>query len=186
MDLRERTRLFTIDDYYRMADSGILSERDRVELIEGRIVEMSPPGSRHAACVNKLNALLNDAVRDAAIVAVQNPIRLSEYAEPEPDLALLRPREDFYAEAHPSPADVLLILEVSESSLEYDLNVKVPLYARSGIPEVWVVDLAGGEIHVHRRPVEGDYQEVGRKARGEVVDSRVALDLKVKVDDLLV
>jgi len=117
---------FTVEEYHRMGQAGILSEDDRVELIEGEIVEMAPVGSRHAACVKRLNALLSRRAGGRALVSVQDPIRLGEHSEPQPDLALLKPREDFYAAAHPGPEDVLLVIEVAETSLEYDREVKLP------------------------------------------------------------
>src|SRR5438067_1710908 len=129
-------RLFTVADYYRMAEAGILKEDDRVELIEGEVVAMSPIGSRHAACVAKLQALLHRVFSaEPVIVWVQNPLHLSEYSEPQPDLSVLRARDDFYAKNQPTAADVLFVIEVAESSLMYDHHTKLPLYARSGIAE---------------------------------------------------
>jgi Uma2 family endonuclease len=125
-----------------MAEAGIFTEDDRVELIEGEVVAMSPIGPRHAACVRKLARLIRDRVSStAAIVDVQDPIRLSEHSEPLPDISILRPRDDFYADGHPGPEDVLVLLEVADASVMYDRNTKLPLYARAGIAEVWLVDL---------------------------------------------
>ncbi|GIW50689.1 MAG: hypothetical protein KatS3mg081_0044 [Gemmatimonadales bacterium] len=148
-------RRFTVAEYHKMAEAGILGEDDRVELLEGELVAMAPIGSRHATCVRRLNYLLSRGVGERAIVDVQNPIRLSEYSEPQPDLALLKPRPDFYAAAHPGPEDVLLVVEVAETSADYDREVKIPLYARAGIPEVWLVDLAGAQIETFRQPAQG-------------------------------
>lgn len=120
-------RFFDAGEYHRMVEAGILREDDRVELIEGEILEMSPIESRHAGCVNRLNKLLVQKVGDATIVHIQNPVRLPNGSEPEPDLALLRLREDFYAEALPTPEDILLLIEVSDTTLEYDCEVKLPL-----------------------------------------------------------
>lgn len=150
----------SVDDYYRMSGAGILGEDDRVELIEGEIIDMAPIGSPHAASVKQLARALMAAVGDGAIVSVQDPIRLDIFSEPQPDLALLRPREDFYAGGHPGAADTLLVIEVAESSLDYDLRVKVPLYARHGVPEVWVLDLGARALHVHRQPAAGSYTQV--------------------------
>jgi hypothetical protein len=150
----------TVDDYYRMAEAGILREDDRVELIEGEIIDMAPIGSTHAGTVKRLANLLMAAVGDTAIVSVQDPVRLGPRSEPQPDIALLRPRADYYTSAHPGPADVLLLVEVADASLTYDRDVKVPLYARHGVSEVWLVDLAGHRLHIHRVPVNGVYQEV--------------------------
>lgn len=155
----ETTRkLFTVDDYHRMAESGILSENDRVELIKGEIITMSPIGVRHVACVNKLTHLLGQAIGQRAILSVQNPIRLNRYSEPEPDITLLRPRSDFYANAHPTPNDVLLLIEVSETTLAYDQTTKLPLYAKADIAEVWIVNLPENQLEVYQQPVEGSYQ----------------------------
>lgn len=157
-DTAPRHRL-SVEDYYRMGEAGIFGEDDRVELIDGDIIDMAPIGSRHAGTLKRLATLFRDAVGDKAIVSVQDPVRLDHHSEPQPDLALLRPREDYYYGAHPRPPDVLLIVEVSESSLAYDQQVKVPLYARRGIPEVWLVDLAAHAVLVHRGPGAGGYAE---------------------------
>lgn len=142
-----------------MVAAGILREDSRVELIEGEIVEMGPIGSRHAGCVNRLTTLLASLVQQKAVVAVQNPIRLSPRSLPQPDLALLKYREDFYAGAHPGPADVLLVVEVSDESAAYDRDVKVPLYARAGIAEVWLVVLPEKLVEVYRHPSPRGFRE---------------------------
>src|ERR671938_948293 len=131
-------RHFNITEYYRMAAAGVFTEDDRVELIEGEIVEMNPIGSRHAACVGRLTKLLERLAGDSAIVWVQNPVQVSDYSEPMPDVALLKRRDDFYAQANPQRTDVLLINEVADSSVEYDRDIKMPLYAGANIPEVWL------------------------------------------------
>lgn len=182
---RVRKRPFTADEYHGMAEAGILHEDDRVELIEGEILEMSPIGSRHAACVDRLNRLLNRSMTLDTIVRVQSPILLSEHSEPEPDLSLLRPREDFYSGGHPAPGDVLLLVEVAETSAEYDSTVKLPLYARAGIPEVWLVDLPAGTIEAHSRPVDGEYRETLRAKRGEHLTSKTVPELEVAAGDVL-
>ena len=161
-------RLLTIDEYYSMADAGIIGREDRVELIRGEIVQMSPIGSLHASVVDSASQLFFDSVAGNAIVRVQNPIRLeTQQSEPEPDISLLRPRQDRYRTAHPTPEDILLVVEVSDSSLEYDRGVKIPLYAEAGIPEVWLIvpdedgieryaDLSGGEYRRMERFHLGD------------------------------
>ena len=178
-------RLFTVAEYYRMAEAGILGEDDRVELIEGEIVEMSPIGSRHAACVMRLTELFSQQVGERAHVNVQNPIRLGEHSEPQPDLALLRRRPDFYATSHPGPSDVLLVVEVAETSADYDREVKLPLYARAGIGEVWLVALAEEGIEVYRQPSPQGYQEVQRLRRGQRVVAQAFPDLELAVGDVL-
>ena len=144
-------RRFTVDEYYAMARAGILSERDRVELIDGEIVTMTPIGPVHAAAVARATHALMRSAGERAIVWVQNPIRLDAFSEPQPDLVLLRPREDFYRAAHPGPADVLLVIEIADSSLRYDRDVKASLYARHGIVEYWLVDLAASTVTSYSR-----------------------------------
>ena len=168
-----------------MAQAGILREDDRVELLDGEILEITPIGSRHAACVDRLNPLFSDQVRRRAIVRIQNPIRLSERSEPQPDLTLLRPRPDFYAQAHPGPGGFLLVVEVAETFADVDRDVKVPLYARAGILEVWLVDLAGECIEVSRTPTTQGYQEVQRLRRGQCMASQAIPDPELAVDDVL-
>lgn len=157
-----RRHRLTVEEYYRMGEVGILAPDARVELVEGEIIDMPPIGSRHAGTVDQLTHLLAKTVGDEAIVRVQSPVRLDEYSEPEPDVTLLRPRADFYKSSHPVARDVLLLIEVAESTLRYDLEVKVPLYARHGISEVWVVDLEHGRLARYRDPRDGEYTEVDR------------------------
>lgn len=178
-------RLFTVSEYHRMLEAGILGEDDRVELLEGEIVQMSPIGNRHAACVRRLNSLFVKRLGEQVIVDVQNPIHLSQHSEPQPDLALLRFRSDFYASAHPGPEDVLLVVEVTETSGTYDREVKVPLYARSNIPEVWVVDLAEEWIDVYREPSPEGYRLVRRLGRGERLSPQALADLELEVGEVL-
>ncbi len=160
-------RRFTVDEYYRMAEAGILGEDDRVELLDGEIIEMTPIGDRHAATVTRLDDLFHERVGQRATVRVQNPVRLHHYAEPEPDVALVARREDRYVGGHPVPADVLLIVEVADTSLVYDRERKLPAYAAAGIPEVWLVDLTADRIEVYREPSGGAYRDrrvLGREA----------------------
>ena len=150
---------FTVDHYHRLAEMGILGEDDRVELIDGEIVTMTPIGPRHASCVRRLVAMLSPLVGSSAIVDVQNPLRLGEHGEPQPDVVLLKPRPDYYRQSHPGPGDVLLVVEVADTSAEHDRVVKVPAYARAGIAEFWLIDLSGGLVEVYRRPAGGEYAE---------------------------
>jgi hypothetical protein len=155
-DLLTRHRL-TVDRYHRMVESGILGPDDRVELVSGEVLDMSPIGSLHAAIVRALSRWMAASVGDRAIVSVQNPVLLDDASEPQPDIAILLPCVDCYAAAHPGPGDVLLVVEVAETSLAYDLGVKVPLYARHGIAEVWVIDAATRTTHRFRRPTPAGY-----------------------------
>lgn len=185
MSVAVARRLFTVAEYYEMAHSGILSEEDRVELLAGEIVEMSPIGSHHAACVDRLNKILSQQIAELAILRVQNPLRLSPYSEPEPDLALLRPREDFYAEAHPEPEDVFLVIEVAETSIEMDREVKLPLYAEAGIPEVWIFDLKARSVEVYRNPVEMAYSVIERYTPKQQLSPQAFPEVKVDLENIL-
>jgi Uma2 family endonuclease len=158
-------RPITVTEFHRMGEVGILGERDRVELIEGELVAMSPIGSYHHGTVNQLTHALVHAVGERAIVSVQGPVRLDDLSEPEPDFALLKPRPDFYRDAHAQPADVLLLIEVADTSLNYDRSVKRMLYARHAIPEFWIVDLTAGEVEVCREPKAEGYTAVQRVGR---------------------
>ena len=178
-------RLFTVEDYYRMVDAGILGARDRVELIEGEVLAMSPIGSPHAAAVDRAARATIMTLGPKAIVRIQNPVRLNEYSEPEPDISLLRPRDDFYAKGHPLPNDVLLIIEIADSSLEYDLKVKAPLYAASGIVEYWVADLIHDCVVVHTNIIDREYAPVHEFRRGEAISPQLLPGCSINVADLL-
>ncbi len=179
-------RLFTVEEYYQMAEVGILHEDDRIELIEGEIVEMAPISSRHQAQVDRLNRVFSESLgRQRVVIRVQGPVRLGERSEPQPDLALLRPRPDFYADAHPRPEDTLLVVEVAYTSEDYDREIKLPLYARYGIPEVWLTVLAEEVIEVHRKPTPEGYQEVRRVGRGESLSIQAFPDVVLAADEVL-
>ena len=169
-----------VDDYYRMADAGILGEDDRVELIEGEIVDMAPIGQDHVGTVNSLAAALFRAFDDRAIVSVQNPIRLDVLSEPQPDFTVLRRRADFYRTGERAgPADVLLLIEVADSSLRFDRVVKLPLYAKAGIQEVWIVDLRQRVVDVHRAPRDGAYTEVTTTGVDGVLSPALAPEVRI-------
>jgi Uma2 family endonuclease len=148
MVLELTRRRFTTAEYARMAEVGVLGEDDRLELIDGEILELAPIGSAHAACVRRMTGLFARLLSERVQVSIQNPIDLDEHTQPQPDLVLLLPRNDFYATGHPTAADILLLVEVAETSDEYDRQIKVPLYARHGINEVWLVDLRGRRVFV--------------------------------------
>jgi Uma2 family endonuclease len=178
-------RHFNIIEYYRMAAAGVLSERDRVELIEGEIVDMNPIGSRHAACVGRLTKSLERLAGDRSIVWVQNPVQISDFSEPLSDVALLKRRSDFYSQANPQPPDVLLIIEVADSSVEYDRDIKIPLYAEAAIPEVWLVNLPRETIEIYARPVGDAYREIQIIKRGESLASKSVANLVIDADTIL-
>jgi Uma2 family endonuclease len=158
-DILQRHRL-TVAEYYRMAETGILAPEARVELIEGEVIDMPPIGSPHAGTVDYMADVLRSACGGQAIVRTQNPVFLDLHSEPQPDIALLRPRADFYRSSHPTPADVFLIVEVADATLAYDTQIKLPLYARHGVPEVWLVDLSNRRFMVHRTPTAVGFQDV--------------------------
>ncbi|MDQ3249537.1 MAG: Uma2 family endonuclease [Chloroflexota bacterium] len=177
-------RRFSVADYYRMLESGILTEEDRVELIDGEIVEMSPINSIHAANVDRLNFLLFRQIEDKAIVRIQNPVHLDDYNEPQPDLALVRWRDDFYEQSHPTAADVLVAIEVANTSLLYDRKKKLPLYAQAGIPEVWLVNVGGQTIEQYWQPVNGYYTRNQVMHRGAMLTAQTIPDLQLPVDQI--
>lgn len=177
---------FTVKDYHRMAEAGIFHEDDRVELLEGEIVEMPPIGPGHAGGVKRLMSIFLPLQADGkAILSVQDPIRLEEHSEPQPDLALLKPRPDFYSHAHPGPEDVLLLVEVMASSSGYDREVKVPLYASFGIQETWLVDIEQELIEVYRAPGVEGYGEVHRVRRGQRLSPQMLPDFVCMADEIL-
>ncbi|HEX5368737.1 MAG TPA: Uma2 family endonuclease [Dehalococcoidia bacterium] len=186
MTVQLARRMFTIDDYYRMAQAGILHEDDRVELIRGEIVQMAAIGSRHAAAVNRINQLLFEKVAGAAIVAVQNPIRLeAQESSPQPDFALLKPRPDFYADRHPGPDDVLLVIEVADSSEDVDRLVKAPLYAEADVREFWIVALNDGVVETYQDPAGGRYGTLRTFHRGDELSPKSLPQIKLGVDQIL-
>ena len=185
MSVQFQKRYFNVDQYYRMAEVGLLTPKDRVELIEGEIVEMSPVGCTHAGTVDRSSTFLMRKLSDAVQVRVQNPVRLSDFSEPQPDIALLKPRKDFYSNSHPTPDDVLVVIEVADTSVDYDRNVKLPLYARAGIPEAWLMVLPKELIEVHSQPKDGKYQKVQRLKRGKTLVSLTIPTFSCKVEELL-
>jgi Uma2 family endonuclease len=185
MSVQFQKRYFNVDEYYRMAEVGLLSPDDRVELIEGEIVEMSPIGCTHAGTIDRSSTFLNRKLSGTVIVRVQNPVRISDFSEPQPDISLLKPRKDFYTKAHPAAEDILVVIEVADTSLNYDRNVKLPLYARAGIPEAWLMVLSKEVIEVHSQPKNGKYQKVQRLKRGKTLTSPTIPRLSCKVEDLL-
>jgi Uma2 family endonuclease len=167
--------------YYKMAEAGILAPNDRVELIGGEIFDMAPNSAAHAGETMRLNRLFARAAVDGLVlVSVRRPLRLDAYNEPEPDLMLLKPRRDDYQAGHPNAADVLLLVEVSETSLAHDRGMKLSLYARFGVPEVWIVDLIGAAVEVYREPAGDAYAVAERLTLGSlapVLVPGVAIDV---------
>lgn len=162
-------RRFTVAEYYRMAEAGILHEDDRVELINGEIIQTSAMGAKHAECVSALTEFIVERLRGQGRVRTQLPIHLDDLSEPEPDFVVARPGH--YRQAHPTPVDILLLVEVADSSLDFDHDVKQPLYAKAGIAEVFVVDTIHDVVERHTEPRDGRYQRVVSAGRGETLTS---------------
>jgi Uma2 family endonuclease len=154
-----RRHRLNVDEYYRMAEVGLLAPDARVELIDGEIIDMAPIGSRHAATVDRLTQILVAAQLKDTIVGTQRPIRLESRSEPQPDLVLLKYRADFYSAAHPNATDVILLVEVSDTTWRYDREIKLPLYARHGIPQVWIIEPGKKQLHCFKEPKNGTYAE---------------------------
>lgn len=175
-------RRFTVAEYYAMAGVGILAENDRVELLEGDLIVMPPIGDWHAASVKRLNNLMLPLLQGRAIVSVQDPTRLNNRSEPQPDVMLLRWRDDFYQEGHPGPDDVLLLIEVADTTVDYDRGTKLSAYARAGIPEVWIVTRQNRRIEAYTGPTEGAYASVRHAGRGASIAPEAFPDVILEVD----
>ena len=178
-------RKFTVAEYYRMAEVGVLGRDERIELIEGEIIVMAPIGPLHAGDILRSIRLFSRRDDDRFTVQIQNPLRLDDGSEPEPDLMLLRPREDDYTTAHPTPADTLLVIETSDSSLAYDREVKIPLYARAGVPQTLIKNLPGDCIESFDQPGPAGYARHTVFRRGEKISPAALPDLELAVSDLL-
>jgi Uma2 family endonuclease len=176
--------IWTVAEYHQMAGAGLLDESDRVELIEGELVDMAPIGSRHAFLVDRIAETLGRGSRAAHMVRVQNPVLLGERSEPQPDIALVK--RDNYADRHPGPDDILLIIEVSDTTLEYDRDVKLALYARHGIPEVWLIDVNAGELTVYCEPAEGQFRLIRKPTAAEAVLPTLVPDISLRWAELVV
>lgn len=182
MTIQIARRQFTVADYARMRESAILAEDDRVELLDGEVREMSPIGPIHAAIVKRLNTLLGRLLDTTVILSIQDPIQLNDYSEPQPDLAILQHRDDFYAAAHPVADDVLLVIEVADSSVEYDREEKMPRYAAAQIPEAWLVDVAGDVVEQYWQPRNGKYLLKRLVERGDTIVAQSVSKLEIAVD----
>lgn len=176
---------FSVDDYYRMLEIGLLTEDDRVELIDGEIREMSPIDPIHAGTVERFSYYLGMQVKARAMVRTQNPVRLNNYTEPQPDIAVVHWRDDFYTQSHPLAADTLIAIEVANTSIMADRQEKLPRYAAAGIPEVWLVNIARQTIEQYARPVDGAYTERQIVNRGQQITARALAGVELAVDQVL-
>lgn len=173
------------EDFLRMAHSGILHEDDRIELIEGDLIDMAPIGTEHAGLVYWLSQRLTLMIGDTAIVGAQNPLSLDDHSQPQPDLLVLRARADYYRKAHPCAADVLLLIEVADATVRFDRDVKIPLYARHGVSEVWLVDVARRCVEVYRdpQPTDGEYHQMTLYRQGELMPRELPM-VRIAVEQL--
>jgi Uma2 family endonuclease len=186
MGLAVRRRRFSVEEYRRMGETGILADDPRIELIAGSIVVREPTGSRHAGTVDRIGHLFFARLAGRAAVRIQNPVSFSgEMSELQPDLMLLRPRADFYVGGHPGAAAVLLLIEAADATLRLDRRVKIPLYARAGIAEAWLLDLTTEHVELFREPSGGPYREIVRLARRSSLSLLAFPDVAFAVDDLL-
>lgn len=179
-------RLFTVDEYHRLIETGIFHEDERIELINGELVRMAPIGHEHAGQVKRLNRTLSRTFGDRVIVSVQDPVTLPDFAEPQPDIVLLRPRDDDYSRSNPTAADVLLLIEVADSSLAYDQQVKGLMYAQAGIADYWILNLVDSQLLVYRELSPTGYASVQTLSRGDSVTLLAFPELTVQVSDLLI
>jgi Uma2 family endonuclease len=176
---------FRADEVYKMIEAGILPEESGWEFIDGEILQKMSIGSKHASVVRRLSKLLERRFGEIVLVSGQNPIHIDEYNEPEPDIALLKPREDFYAEDHPQPRDVLLLIEVADSSVEFDRETKKSLYAAAEIGEFWLVNLKENTVEVYTQPKNGGYRLTRILESGEVLQSSAIENLSLEVGEIL-
>ncbi|MDB9510407.1 Uma2 family endonuclease [Kamptonema animale CS-326] len=185
MSVQMQRRLFTVQEYHLMGEAGIFGNNERVELIEGEIIQMAAIGKRHAARVDRLANFFCERVRRRAIVRVQNPICLDDKSEPHPDIALVQTRADFYESALPNSENILLLVEVADSTVDYDRDVKVPNYSRSGIQEVWLWDLEANCLEVYRLPTANGYSSIQKFEGGKIFLPFAFPDFEVSVDLIL-
>lgn len=158
MEILLEQRLITVKEYHKMAEAGILKPDDRLELLNGKIIKMSPIGSKHAACVDKTDEFLRRVLSGIALVRAQNPVIMNDFSEPEPDIAIVKRKENYYADKHPTAEEVILIIEVADSSLEIDRQSKLPIYADGQIPEYWIINVEKREVEVYQSPFKGQYR----------------------------
>jgi Uma2 family endonuclease len=185
MEAEVTKKLFTVQEYHRMARAGILREDDRLELIEGEIIEMSPIGHRHFVCVNRMNIIFSRVFGDKAFLSIQGPLCINEWTELQPDVVLFKPRPDFYAAKIPDPSDVLLVVEVSDTTLATDQKIKLPRYAAASIAEYWIADLRHDVLHVYRDVRHQKYTTALMLRPGESVALLSTPDVQFRVDELL-
>ena len=176
---------FTVDEWHRMGEAGLFGDDARVELLDGEVIEMAPIGSAHSGCVIALTNFLVEAIGRRALISAQGPVRLDDRSEPQPDLAILAPRDDAYRGSRATPEEILLLIEVADNSLLFDRGQKASYYAASGVRETWVVDLEGEEVLVMRSPGSDGYREVRSLRRGDRLEIEALPGITLEVDDVL-
>lgn len=184
MNVKLQTRKFTVEQFHKMSEIGVISENERVELIRGEIIEMAAIGVRHASCVNRLVNLLIKLLEERIILAPQNPIELGDTSQPQPDIALLRPRADFYQTSFPQAGDIFLLIEVADSTVKYDREVKIPLYAENNIIEVWLVDVNQQVVEVYREPIKQGYQRIETFGQNQNLMIKAFPDVNIAVNEI--
>jgi Uma2 family endonuclease len=185
MSVQLLRRKFTVEQYHKMAEAGILTQDDKVELIRGEVLEMQSVSTKHTTCVRRVSNLLSRHLGDKVLVSIHNPVELNSTSEVQPDVALLKPSEDFYETAHPQPRDVFLLVEVVDSTVKYDREVKIPVYAEDSITEVWLVDLEEEFIEVYRDPSAYGYQNIQKFTREQSLSTQTFRHVSFAVDEIL-
>jgi Uma2 family endonuclease len=178
-------RKFTVDEYHKFIEQGVFKPEERIELWEGEFIEMSPIGKRHAGVVAGLTAFLNHLFFQKFVVWTQNPIVLNDFSEPQPDVSLLKRRDDFYRNESATANDVLLAIEVADSTIKYDRDIKFPRYAENGIQEAWLIDLENDRVEIHTQPTAKGYKLVKILHHGDIAESTIFEEIKITVDDIL-
>ncbi len=185
MSALPQRKLFTVDEYDVMIKAGVFDGKERVELIEGEFIKKMTQGDLHIGCINYLNRFLTKNCDDSVLVSIQNAVRMNIFSAPEPDVALLKFRADCYSTGKAQPNDILLLIEVADSTVSSDRQVKIPLYARAEIPEVWLVNLPRKIIEIYSEPKNGKYQIVRKATKSETISPKMIADLSVKVADIV-
>ena len=185
MVLQTIRRQITVEEYHRMGEAGIFRDNERLELIDGEIVKMTPIGSRHAHCVNRMTEFLITHLGSRAMVSIQNPVCLGKYSEPQPDIAIIKRSEREYITRHPGVSDVYLIIEFAESSIDFDHDVKLPIYAKAGIHEVWIVDLVSECVEIYQEPTSAGYKQMNTKKTSDTFSPSSFSDITVTVNRVL-
>ncbi len=179
------TKKYTLAEYHQMIEIGILKAQDKVELIRGEIIKMSPVGLKHASCVKKINQLFAQKLGNKVILGIQDPIKLNDNSQPQPDVVLLKPKSDFYATEHPKSEDILLLIEVADTSIEYDRQIKIPLYAENNITEMWLININENIIQVYQNPQGKLYKNITNYQIDDKIDLTIFPDCEIKVKDIL-